>query len=68
MDPVSELVTRVDAYLKKTGLTATDFGIAVANNSALVPRLRAGQTTTKTLKMVWEYLEKIEKKPKRKAA
>lgn len=69
MDPLAQLVARVDAHLAKTGQNATNFGIAVMNNSALVPRLRSGNVTSKTMRRVVEYLERAEAKPrKRKAA
>lgn len=59
-DPVSQLIARVDAYLLRTGQTATEFGLQVANNTALVPRLRARNATVKTVDMVWEFLESRE--------
>lgn len=65
MDPVSQLVKRLDAYLEKKGERATNFGVRVFNNSALVSRLRAGNVTAKTLKKVAEFLDG-EERPKRR--
>lgn len=64
MSFVSTLVTRVDAYLKKTGQHATGFGIEVANNSALVSRLRAGNVNGKTLDLIADFLDRKERPAK----
>jgi hypothetical protein len=67
MDPLSQLVARVDAYLERTGEHATGFGIKVLNNSALVPRMRSGNVTAKTMGIVSKFLDAAEKsKRKRK--
>ena len=58
MDPTAQLVTRIDRHLKRTGQTATAFGIEALNNSALVSRIRAGNVTAKTMRTVSDYLAK----------
>ena len=64
MTPLEQLVARVDAYLERTGTHATGFGIKVLNNSALVPRMRSGNVTAKTMGIVSKFLDTAEK-PKR---
>lgn len=59
-NPISQVIARVDAYLARTGKTATDFGLELANNTALVSRLRAGKATAKTIVEIWEFLERVE--------
>lgn len=63
MDPLAQLVVRVEAYLGRTGTNATDFGKAVLNNSALVSRLRNGNVTAKTMKAVSDFLAKRSSRP-----
>jgi hypothetical protein len=66
MDPVTQTIKRLDAYLAKKGERATNFGVRVFNNSALVFRLRSGNVTAKTLKKVAEFLDKEERLEKRR--
>ncbi len=68
MDPISQLNQRVDAYLKRTGTFATALGLEICGNSALISRLRAGNVTAKTVKRIWDYLDKVERAKRRKAA
>lgn len=58
MDPLTELVARVEAHLGRTGMNATDFGRDVLNNTALVSRLRTGNVTARTMRAVSDYLAK----------
>lgn len=66
MTPLEQLLTRVDAYLERTGQHATGFGIKVLNNSALVPRMRSGNVTAKTMGIVSKFLDAAEKPKARK--
>lgn len=68
MDPVTQIVQRLDAYLEKKGEKATNFGVRVFNNSALVSRLRSGNVTAKTLKKVAEFLDTEDRPKKRRRA
>lgn len=68
MDPIAQLIARVEAYLAKSGQNATNFGLAVMNNGALVPRLKAYTVTGKTMRRIVEYLDRIEKKAERRRA
>lgn len=67
MDPITQLTVRLNKYLERTGTNATTFGIVVANNSALVPRLRNGNVNSKTLRTIAQYLDSMERKEKRRA-
>lgn len=62
MKITDQLVARIDAYLARTGMTATDFGLAVCNNRNLVRRLRKGTGSAETINTVGQYLDKNEKK------
>lgn len=64
MTPLDQLLKRIDDHIAETGTTVTAFGIAVANNPALVPRLRTGQVMFKTINTVTDYLDKHDKKKK----
>lgn len=68
MDPISQLNQRVDAYLKKTGKMPTNLGLEISGNSALISRVRAGNVTAKTVKLVWDYLDAAEKPKRRRGA
>lgn len=65
-DPLAELVARIDAYLARTGLHPTGFGLKVVNNGALVPRLRKGKAHIKTIQKVGRFLDKEDQKELRK--
>lgn len=66
-DPQTQLLERVERYLCRSGTTASDFGRAIVNNTALVGRLRTGSVTGKTMKVISDYLAK-QSPSKRKAA
>lgn len=38
-----DLINDIDAYLARSGMTATEFGVAVLNDTAFVHRLRRGK-------------------------
>lgn len=67
MTPLDQTLARVEAYLKRTGTKATNFGISCSGNPALVRRLRRTNVTARTLGMVVEYLDRVEKGVRRKA-
>lgn len=54
-DLLKALVEDIDAFLKRTKMSATYFGKRAANNSEVVKRLKAGKTITV------ETVEKLEK-------
>lgn len=66
-DPIAALVRRIDNYLDRTGMKATNFGKKARNNPSLVPRLRKGVASIATLRKVSEYLDSAEKTERRKA-
>lgn len=39
----NDLINEIDAYLDRSGMTATEFGVAVLNDTAFVHRLRRGK-------------------------
>lgn len=70
MDPITQLNQRIDTYLKKTGMRPTNLGLEINGNSALISRVRAGNVTANTVKLIWDFLDTAEKpkRAKRKAA
>jgi hypothetical protein len=53
------LLADIKAFLKKSGMTESYFGMRAARNSALVPRLEAGGTVTlKTAERVKNFMER----------
>jgi hypothetical protein len=60
MQPMTEaqLLAKIERYVKRHGITLTEFGIRAANNSALVTRLKAGKTLTMaTMNKAMRYME-----------
>lgn len=54
-----DLLTRIDAYLAKTGMPATTFGRLALRDGNFVPRLRAGRSLTlRTHERVSAFLQK----------
>lgn len=66
--PLETLLRRIDAYLKETGTTATTFGIKVANNPNLLPRLRTGKIMLRTMDKVVKFLDRHDARAAKKAA
>ena len=52
-----EVLAKVEAYRAKTGQSETAFGIAVARNPSLIPRIRENGGTLKTIEKVLAYME-----------
>lgn len=61
---VADVLKRVEAFLADSKMSATAFGLAVANNTALVGRLRDGNVSTGTLDAIAAWLDKHDKKKK----
>ena len=52
----ARLEADIVAFLEKHKMTESRFGREVANNTELLPRLRRGQTSRKTICNIYEYL------------
>lgn len=46
--PTTQLLAKIDAFLKASQMSETYFGKLAVNNSEVVKRLRAGRTVTLT--------------------
>lgn len=54
---VLALVREIDAYLARTGMLPTQFGLAAMNDGNFIPRLRGGRTPTlETIDKVRRYM------------
>jgi hypothetical protein len=54
----AQLLAKIEKYVKRHGITLTEFGIRAANNSALVTRLKAGKTLTMaTMNKAIQYMQ-----------
>jgi hypothetical protein len=61
MDSATALLAEIDAFLQRSGVTQTDFGKAVMNNSSFVRQLRTGGgVTLRTLDKVREFIQKCD--------
>ena len=60
-DPVLALQRRVEAYLRRTKMTATAFGKVALKNPSLVRRIRSGAIGVTTIRKVSAYLERAGK-------
>ena len=58
LDPVAPVLAAVERYLKKSGMTESGFGRAVAKNSTLLARIRNGNATLKSLRQVIAFMER----------
>lgn len=65
MAPIA-LLKRIRAFLKRNDMTATQFGLAAANNSSLIPRLESGKFSIRTLEKVESYLRRQKKRKARR--
>ena len=52
----AKLEADIVAFLEKHQMTESRFGREVANNTELLPRLRRGQTSAKTIRNISRYL------------
>lgn len=57
MDPQAQLLHDVEAFLARSNMTPTAFGVKVINDGKIVSRLRSGANmTTATIRRVQEFL------------
>ena len=61
MTATSHLLSRVADHCSRTGIAETTFGLRVANDGKIIPRLRAGGSITlKTLEKIEAFLSTAE--------
>ena len=69
MDSSQTLLLEIDAFLERSGMTQTKFGIEVMNNSSFVRQLRlGGSVTLRTQDRVRAFIRGGEKKKKARTA
>ena len=68
MTILESVLARVDRYLAKSGENPTNFGLAVADNPALVSRLRNSDPRMGTVQKVVDYLDEHDPEKKVKNA
>lgn len=58
MDMVASLLTKIDEFLRDSGMAETAFGLAALNDGKFVSRLRGGSgVTVKTINRVNSYID-----------
>jgi Tfp pilus assembly protein PilX len=66
MSSAEALLRDIEAFLQRTGITPTQFGLEAMNNSSFVRQLRNGSgVTLRTLDKVRAFMTDWEKKNKR---
>lgn len=64
MNPITDILSRIECYCTARGISESTFGRYVVNDGKFVSRLRAGRSMTlKTLERVEAALERKPRRP-----